>query len=264
MTLEETIRSANNGNIDSMISLGRYYHDEKNIDESEKWFQTVMNVYKSNNIAADDRLAEASYEMASIKRLRLIVEIQLMGNIRDCEQQVYDFYNAGVNMLNVFRSQPQLMNGHEGQIAEMFSEAAYQLSFYYYMLKDYNSALKYIPGIETKKAKILYANCLKYKVNQPEDWVKFYNIAKVFENDIEYANTVKERLEEVLYADCMFSYSVLLNSGMGQWISPSVERSYNVLTMVNNNLKVESMKNNYLQMLSHYKRTAFGKLIYEK
>lgn len=273
MTLDEAIKLAENGDVNSMIELGDYYVGTGETGD----LRDALNWYKKACETAPDpiqyeshpRIAYAYAQACSLMGMFLVAEKQVTGDLKACVDSIAEYYKYATKLGYINKYRPALTGGMEERIYNNYVSASYWYAMYTFIIGNYVTTKKLLidTGSEDEKIKLLFAQCVfgetDIEVNQ-QGIFDFYNIVSPFENDEVYADKPKDRYEEIVYMANLQGLAEVVRLGIGyQGMIPSDEHAYEILCFASTHTQLQSTKDIIDEALSHYKKSLFGGVKYK-
>lgn len=252
ITLEEVVELAENGNVDAMIALGRYY--AKDLDEhgedAAKWFESAAKHGDCFGIlmTINFKVLTASYRLDNVR----------MFGYDSVKEPLYEAYPWCTELKNcICNNVPGIENVDSTFANNKINETLYFLARCKYItMDDSDEILPLLEDTSSDPAALLKGVVLFKEANNATEYEEAYLYLSRIVNNDKYANTPKIDDEELIYGQAAAFSSICLRMGLGT--KRDVNAAARVLTIALNTLRDEGSKKIISGELQHYQKKAFG------
>lgn len=258
MTIEEAEARANAGDIEYMLLLGEYYagQGEKSVPGlAAKWFNKACESMDLSDVSKlSPRVVKALFYLSGFNSILLTLGIEGEG-LDKCKENVLDYYKYSY-LVDAYLKTHQAIEGIDSRMAyNNFVDASYWYGFYLYLQGAEDDAMRVL-NLNDKKSRLLYALCCKVTDSNLDDYCKFISFV---EDDVELARTEKNTYQELVYLEIVKKQATIIRMMETQ---NCIDREYNFLMMVYNEIRNEQLKQGLAEELGHYRKNIFGKMKY--
>lgn len=221
MTLEETIRAAENGDTKSMIALGNYYIDEEEYKEAYQWFKNA---------------SDAGSLMGLFSAMRMARILGTLYEDLDDEQALNYRLDALVRCMTIMQcsGEGELIKTAKNEAFASYRTIEYEAATSFYELKKYQKAIDMVQSSADDgdvPARILVGQChfklgsLAGRDGDTQAFSTELETAYHYLKDIE-GNTPIEGVSSKYAHFALFSLAILYRERVGLNIPFDIERSY--------------------------------------
>ena len=248
MELQEAIRLAEQGNVNMMYALGKYYSEKEEDQLQETGWMWYERAADAGHIDALPIVCQYYEQMARTSETFYGYTTAL------------DYWRKAAHYANIYEQAGcavmQQASIDPTNLIELASGIRYQFALCCFMADDYSDILQLYSHPETVEEKILYGVSLTQAIadNSWDERQVFQLLSCV--SDISYSRKEKGTKEECVYTSAALTFSNLLRHGLGAPIN--LDAAYNVLSATLCSLKDSDCIEILKTELSHYQKKLFG------
>lgn len=251
MTIEEAIKSAEQGDIGAMRSLAHYYSEQGEMADADEWFEKAAehgDLHSMVMVMFTSSIMASAGESTAMKMGCWELPLE---DWQRCEKWATKV--AGNDAFEL----------KDKNIAkEKLEQAYYGMATCFYAADDYKNARNAARRCASTKAKAILADSVLQLAETQEEFKAAYRYFEEFAKDTAYATADKTRIEEEIYVRAVIGYAFLVTRGIGNGVLPNAERGFNILSAARNTVKDAGYRGGVDKALAHYRKKLFGGYTY--